>query len=356
MTAKDRSATLTRRDGDGTARTSGPGEVITLDDGTRVRLVGQLELVPVAGGVRPVRLPTASWAHFPPDSALLRGVVEQASGVRLTVRTSATHLMLSVRCTRIQIEDWTAPINSFVVQVDGEHAGAYATPVDRVARFPLVGDVIDVTTQSERSAVDISPLPARDKEVVIWFPQGVIVDVLGLEGNAPIHPGTEAQRPVWIHHGSSISHCADPAEPTSSWPVVAAQAAGLELVNLGFSGQCMLDPFVADAIATTDADVISLKVGINIVGARAMDRRTFVPAMHGFLDRIRTGHPDTPIVLSSSILWAGNENVPGPAGVEMLGEGHTRSFAIGDRGDVAKGALTLATSRDHLRHVVAAVS
>lgn len=98
--------------------------------------------------------------------------------------------------------------------------------------------------------VELGPRPAGDKTVRIWLPQSVTVDLLGLSGDAPIGPATTA-RPIWLHHGSSISHCVEAGEPTSAWPVVAAHTADLEVINLGFAGQCMLDPFVADAIAGT---------------------------------------------------------------------------------------------------------
>jgi hypothetical protein len=41
----------------------------------------------------------------------------------------------------------------------------------------------------------------------------------------------------------------------------------------------------------TPADVISLKIGINLVNTDLLRLRAFTPAMHGFLDTIREGHP-----------------------------------------------------------------
>jgi hypothetical protein len=209
-----------------------------------------------------------------------------------------------------------------------------------------------VSEVSDGSVIVLGPLPAGDKTVTVLLPQGMIVDLLDVRGDDAVESAEPTGRPVWIHHGSSISHCADAELPTSVWPTVAAGLAALDLVNLGFGGQCMLDPFVADAIAATPADVVSIKVGVNIVGARSMDQRTFVPALHGFVDRIRQGHRDTPLVLASSILWPGSDDVPGPSGVEFLPSGGIRCFTDGDPADVARGALTLAESRRHIARVV----
>lgn len=331
---------------------SAGGTVVELDGGS-VRVHGHLGLMPVPGGVRPIRLPESAWRDFPPAGEPLRAQVSTAAGVRIRFTTAADEVRLRVRCTRIRFDDLPGPRNAFVAEVDGADLPAVAAPVDVVRRVSWSGDAGEETAVGDGSAsvVVLGGLGRGPKTVTAWLPQGMLVDLVGIAADAPVRAADPLGLPRWIHHGSSISHCVEAFDPTGAWPVVAARRAGLDLVNLGFGGQCMLDPFVADAIAAEPADVISLSVGINIVGARSMDQRTFVPALHGFLDRVRRGHPDTPIVLASSILWPGSEDVPGPPGVEVLGDGSVRCFAAGDPADVPRGALTLAESRRHVAHV-----
>ncbi|GAA4964943.1 hypothetical protein GCM10023238_35730 [Streptomyces heliomycini] len=83
-----------------------------------------------------------------------------------------------------------------------------------------------------------------------------------------------------------------------------------ELINLGFGGSALVDPFTARAIRDTPADLISLKLGINVVNSDAMRLRAFAPAVHGFLDTIREGHPATPLLLVSPVLCPTHENTP----------------------------------------------
>jgi SsfX3, N-terminal domain len=47
----------------------------------------------------------------------------------------------------------------------------------------------------------------------------------------------------------------------------ATETRDVDLVNLGFSGSMMLDPFVARTIRDLPADLLSVEVGINIVAA-----------------------------------------------------------------------------------------
>jgi hypothetical protein len=97
-----------------------------------------------------------------------------------------------------------------------------------------------------------------------------------------------------------------PADGT--WPAVAARIAGMHLASLGFGGQCHLDPFVARTLRDADADVITLKVGINVINMDSMRERVFTPQLHGFIDTIRNANP----VRSASPIFVRAEQHPGP--------------------------------------------
>ncbi|GAA2540854.1 hypothetical protein GCM10010409_14560 [Mycolicibacterium diernhoferi] len=66
-----------------------------------------------------------------------------------------------------------------------------------------------------------------------------------------------------------------------------------------------------------------------------MRRRAFGPAVHGFLDTIRDGHPRTPLVVIGPLYCPIHEStpVPGSFGVEALSSGAVRFIALGDPAD-----------------------
>ncbi|HBD21757.1 MAG TPA: lipase, partial [Dietzia sp.] len=105
----------------------------------------------------------------------------------------------------------------------------------------------------------------------------------------------------WLHHGSSISHGSNATSPARTWPALAARLGGVDLRNLGVGGSALVDPFMARVMRDTPADLISLKLGINVTNSDSMRLRAFIPAVHGFLDTIRDGHPTTPLLLVSPI-------------------------------------------------------
>jgi hypothetical protein len=157
-----------------------------------------------------------------------------------------------------------------------------------------------------------------------------------------------------LHHGSSISQGSVAESPSTTWPALAAQRGGVELVNLGLAGSALLDPFTARTMRDTPADLVSVKIGINIVNLDLMRRRAFGPAVHGFLDTIREGHPDAPLLVVSPLLCPIHEETPGPGtfDVDGLGSGELRFLATGDPADVPAGKLTLQVIREELARIV----
>ncbi len=157
---------------------------------------------------------------------------------------------------------------------------------------------------------------------------------------------------MWLHHGSSISQGSDAESPTTTWPALAAALGGVELLNLGFGGSALLDPFIARCMRDLPADLISLKLGINVVNQDLMRVRAFGPAVHGYLDTIRDGHPDTPLLVVSPVLCPIHEDTPGPSAPDysQFAAGKIGFRAAGDASDPTR--LTLTMIRDQLSRIV----
>ncbi len=85
-----------------------------------------------------------------------------------------------------------------------------------------------------------------------------------------------------------------------------------------------------------------------------MRRRAFAPAVDGFLDTIREGHPTTPLLVVSPILCPIHEDTPGPTVPDLaaLAEGRLRLRAGGDPTERASGKLALADIRAELARIV----
>ncbi|MFI6280329.1 GDSL-type esterase/lipase family protein [Streptomyces sp. NPDC050988] len=313
-------------------------------------LRGFLDLEPTAHGLLPHRLPARARRQIP--DAQLAVAEAQPSGVRLVFRTRATTVELDTLPTKRVYRGLPAPADGvYDLLVDGRLA-AQATVAGGNVRT-----IVDMVTQSAEltegpvGTARFAELPVGDKDIEIWLPHTEITELIALRTDAPVEPAPVNGRKVWLHHGSSISHGSNAAHPTAIWPALAASRGGVELVNLGFGGGALLDPFTARAMRDAPADLISLKIGINVVNADAMRLRAFTPAVHGFLDTVREGHPTTPLLVVSPVLCPVHEDTPGPLAPDFDG-GTLRFKATGDPAERAAGRLTLNVIRDELARIV----
>ncbi len=238
------------------------------------QFTGMFSIQPEKGGAQRFhRLDRAG--YLPPWTDGLANRAAMAAGVRAAWRTTGGTITLAghgaVDC---------APYD---VLVDGRLAH----------RLPAVG--------SHRHEVKLGRLEPNTL-VELWLPhfgdftlQEAVLD--GENATAALGSGRR-----WITYGSSITHCQQAAGPTQTWPALVAARNGWHLSNMGFAGECQLDPAVADTISRMPADLISLCVGINSYNASVFSERSYGPALQGFLQAVRAAHPAVPMVVITPVL------------------------------------------------------
>ncbi len=311
-------------------------------------VVGALDVDHRDGGFAPRRLP--DWTREQFFGPGIGFASDCTAGVRLRLSTAAREIRLHATFTR----NTTATRRRSLAPISlvAEESGRQLDRVD-LDEGDVVLEEPDHSTRrilGLRSAVDLvlGGDGSRIRTVDIWLPHAAETIIYGAETDCPVGVGEQLGLPRWLHHGSSISHGQNADGPLGPWPQSAARRLGLDLINLGFAGNALLDPFVARAIAAQPADVITLKIGINLVNADAMRARTFVPALHGFLDIVRAGHVSTPIAVITAIVCPEHETVPGPTQERIPGHysGTPRPLQTGD------GSLTLERTRQLISDVI----
>lgn len=281
----------------------------------RSLLHGCAELSDEGGWAVPVRLP-----QDPTVAPGLLAAARMPAGVRLELDTDAHELAWSVRTA--------AP------QGARRSAAPFDVVVDErlVARRHIDGSGV----------VSTGDLGRGRKRVRIWLPQFGHVGLghLWLSGGTEI--GAVPRGVRWLAYGSSITHCTGADGPTETWPALVAAELGWSLHCLGFARECHLDPVIARVLRDSEADVISMCVGVNIHGAASFSRRTFAAALAGFLATVRDGHPRTPILLSTPIQAPAREEQPNAVGL-------TLSMV---RKEIETTARLLRESGDHALHLL----
>jgi lysophospholipase L1-like esterase len=261
-----------------------------------IAIEGALDLRAEPTGLRPSRLPRWALAQVP--TAFFTLVVDAATGVRLRTRTKARAFELTVATMHVDVPGTGELKPVFDLRIDGRLHERKA--VEGGTRLVLTDAGIR-TIPAGPTVVRFDELPEGEKEVELWLPHAAVCDLISLTSDGELRAPEPSRAPRWVHYGSSISQSANADGPTSTWAAICADTAGLALTSLGYSGNAMLDQFIARTIRDLPADVISLKVGANIVEHSTMTERVFAPALDGFLDTIREGHPDTPLIVASAL-------------------------------------------------------
>ncbi len=295
-------------------------------------------------GIWPTRLAKTWRARVPTRSMLM--MVDASAGVRLSFRTRASSVVLVGDFYTLSIDGenrWGNPTLNLVT--DGASRTVEIVTESQVTLHSRADELAFSHGSPSRLRFELPP--EREKSIVMWLPHNAISRLRLLSADAPLLP-IDDDRPTWLHHGSSISHCLEASSPSETWPALAAVDLDLRLINLAFAGNALLDSFVARQIRDTPANLITLKLGINLVNAAAMTLRSFVPAVEGFLDIIREGHPTTPIVLISPITCPMHEIQAGPTSVDEAGVCYRQD-------DLAQSSdsLSLVRIRQALESVVA---
>lgn len=295
------------------------------------------------------RLPLWTWKQFGVSG--LHRWTRFPSGVRLRFRTCASTVSLEVHVMPLTIarvvEEPRTP--RFDLVVNGEEAQTQAATKGGQIRLEMDGPLVtsEQFIRGDGEEILFSNLGTEMKNLEIWLPAGAMVEVRTISADNEILAPTPSSAKKWVHYGSSISQCAETERPLDIWSVHASRLLGLDIRNLGLAGEAHLDGFVARTIAATPADFISLKLGINVVNGDSMRERTFIPAVHNFLDTIREQKPKTPILVISPIYCPFHEVNPGPT---LIGEAGLTSMERPHA--LAAGALNLRKIREILERIV----
>lgn len=329
----------------------------------RVQILGASWLERTEHGLLPHRLPQWAEEQFPDQNYGL--LATQGAGVRLRFATSSPRVVLHVAQSRTAVRTETpetdaAPGDPQVhdLVVDGELVASRSAASAGVVTLDLTdGEVSDEPGAPSSVTFDLPERGSDESEgrrvVEIWLPYNERVRLVAISAD-DLAAAPEADRLRWVHHGSSISQGAAAVSPARTWVSVTARELDLELSNLSISGGALMDPFVARSMRDMSADVLSIKIGINVLNGDSYGRRMFASLLHGFIDTVREGHPTTPFLVVSPLYCPIGETVPGPTWGDPKYLPALIHVSRGSRDQIAEGKLTLQAMRDIISDVVLA--
>ncbi|MGW6027114.1 GDSL-type esterase/lipase family protein [Streptomyces sp. NPDC055099] len=208
-----------------------------------------------------------------------------------------------------------------VSAVDVAYTASLPSETDAYRAAPAVftllagEDAVDTPASPGEHRVLI-PLPSPDGTFTLHLPEALrpaLHDVRPVSGTlTPI-----ARQPRWLVYGDSIAEGWSVSRPPLAWPALAGHALGVEMVNLGYAGAARGELASAEQLASLDADLITLAFGTNCWSRTPHSARLLYETARAFLDLVRRGHPDAPLLVVSPVLRPDAETVPNVLGASL---------------------------------------
>lgn len=100
-------------------------------------------------------------------------------------------------------------------------------------------------------------------------------------------------------YGSSYTHGISTGRPGMSYPMQFMRRTGLQILNLGCNGSCMMQPYFTDVLCDADVDAFLFDTFSNPT-PEMMEERLFP-----FIERIQQAHPGIPLIFMQTIYREG---------------------------------------------------
>ena len=239
------------------------------------------------------RLPADALDRVTPE---VRGLQSDAAGLCFRFVTDSRRLRIFWKTSKPVIRMWNvAPSGADGIDVYQEKPGAGWIFVKPPFPIPPKNEGAEYVWTVEPGLPTLVYLPTYN---------GIESFRLAVEPGCTVEPAppraSGIRKPV-VFYGTSITQGASASHPGGCWVAMAARIAGVEAVNLGFSGSGKMEPAMLDCVSEIDAALYVLDTVSNMSPALVGER------MEGFVRGLAERRPGVPILLTANVFVMGEE-------------------------------------------------
>lgn len=155
----------------------------------------------------------------------------------------------------------------------------------------------------------VSGLPEGKREFLLYLPlyNGVSAVEIGIPSDRTLEKGTPRppnHRAPVVFYGTSITQGGCASRPGMVHTAILGRRLDRPVINLGFSGNGLMEPELATLLAELDPAVFVLDCLPNMTAGLVKER------VEPFVRTLRTAHPTTPIVLAEDRTYSNAPIVP----------------------------------------------
>ncbi|MGN0190046.1 MAG: SGNH/GDSL hydrolase family protein [Candidatus Cryptobacteroides sp.] len=156
-------------------------------------------------------------------------------------------------------------------------------------------------THGGDNKVLIKDMDSSEKECMLYLP--IYSEVYSVQIGVDPEAEISAMESPFSHRiaifGSSFTQGISTSRPGMSYPMQLSRNTGLQILSLGCSGNCKMQPYFADVLCAADVDAIIFDSFSN-PDAKLIRKRLFP-----FIERIQAAHPDIPLIFQQTIYREG---------------------------------------------------
>ena len=209
-----------------------------------------------------------------------------SAGLAVLFRTNATDIGVVLELGEVRNYDFPSYTGvDLYVKKDGEFLWAGRA----FANHNYKGGVMSVVN-------DMAP---GEKECILYLPLFSEVNsckICVTEG-ASIEPLDSPFRHKIVFHGSSFTHGHSCTRSGMSYPMQWMRRTGMQVIPLGFSGRCMMQPYFADFLCDVEADAYVFDSFSN------PQAPTIKARLFPFIEKLQAAHPGKPLIFQRTIYW-----------------------------------------------------
>lgn len=220
----------------------------------------------------------------------LATMAEEAAGLYVTFKTNSSFVAASWSIVPHRTRDNMSMIIQrgldLYIKQDGEWRYAQSS---RITPDPAV---------TSYKKLLIKRLPKEEKEFMLYLPGWSEVKSLqiGIEEGATIEGTPSPFRHKVVVYGSSITHGACASRAGMTYTAIMSRNLGIDFINFGFAGQCMMQPEFLEILQKCEADAFIFDTFSN-PSAKVIEAR-----LANFVEGITKAHPGKPLIFIQSAI------------------------------------------------------
>lgn len=220
----------------------------------------------------------------------LATMAEEAAGLYVSFKTNSSFIAASWSIVPHRTRDNMSMIIQrgldLYIKQDGEWRYAQSS---RITPDPAV---------TSYKKLLVKRLPKEEKVFMLYLPGWSEVKSLqiGIEEGATIEGTPSPFRHKVVVYGSSITHGACASRAGMTYTAIMSRNLGIDFINFGFAGQCMMQPEFLEILQKCEADAFIFDTFSN-PSAKVIEAR-----LANFVEGITKAHPGKPLIFIQSAI------------------------------------------------------